>query len=253
MNSCLTRIWSCLVSAVVPEADKVQIPADVSVDSRGVFNASEVVVDGSLTTNSIAMDNGIYVSSIDNLIVNGSMLVNSLLTVDQISGRENIRFSENGQIHIRKHFYTLDSLEAGLAEAAADPDTQHYRYYLNIVHNGPQSGAGTFVIDRDLTVPANASLNVYYMKAIISAGTHLTANGSVNVYQNGSLIVRGELENNSWLYASYEEGASLLIDEGGVYSGEGSIQLYAPAIETEEELAEVTGLDLSFFTNVQHN
>ncbi len=193
---------------VIPE--NVTIPTGVSVHLDGV--GVEIAAIAMLTVEEDAL---LYC---DDLTLKGKAQVNGQISCTSVSGKDKIAYGENGYLGLLAEVETEDGLRSVTEQAAANTDP-HVFYDIMV--------EADLTITRNLTIPDYTLLNV--LKSVILApGVTLEIVDSpdtwVQIYGDGQLRVQGTLRNNGNLYIV--KPTSLVLEEGGLYCGDGVIQAY---------------------------
>ena len=196
-------------SFLIPE--DLIIPAGRSIRLQ---NADVTVANGARLT--LEEDSVLYCK---NLTVLGAVENQGGLDCYSVTGRDKIRQGENGWVTITTVVQEKEELYAALEQAAADQDP-HYFYAINVRQD--------LTLDKDLYVPGNAALYINRSVTLAPGATlELAGEGytQVQIYGAGHLRIQGTLRNNSEMLLLGTE--TLILEEGGVYEGDGLIRAYS--------------------------
>ncbi len=192
---------------VIPE--DLTIPANVSVlfEEVGV----EIGANARLTVD----DEGLLLCN--ELLVKGNVQNNGQISCTALSGGAKISYGEEGRTYLYLSPETEDELRSAVEQAAANTDP-HVQFGIYIEKTD-------FTITRDLTI--HSVTDLYIEKTLtVAPGVTLELSDSqdfvVYIYGDGQLRVQGTLRNNALIYLY--ETSSLVLEEGGVYSGDGIMQ-----------------------------
>lgn len=192
---------------VIPE--DLTIPANVSVliEEVGV----EIGANARLTVEA----EGLLLCN--ELLVNGNVQNNGQISCTALSGGAKISYGEEGRTYLYLSPETEDELRSAVEQAAANTDP-HVQFGIYIEKTD-------FTITRDLTI--HSVTDLYIEKTLtVAPGVTLELSDSpdfvVYIYGDGQLRVQGTLRNNALIYLF--ETSSLVLEEGGVYSGDGIMQ-----------------------------
>lgn len=192
---------------VIPE--NLTIPANVSVlfEEVGV----EIGANARLTVE----DEGLLLCN--ELLVKGNVQNNGQISCTALSGGAKISYGEEGRTYLYASPETEDELRSAVEQAAANTDP-HVQFGIYIEKTD-------FTITRDLTI--HSVTDLYIEKTLtVAPGVTLELSDSpdfvVYIYGDGQLRVQGTLRNNALIYLY--ETSSLVLEEGGVYSGDGIMQ-----------------------------
>jgi hypothetical protein len=223
-------------SIVIPEnlpfeCPSLEIAAGVTVNAPHI-NADKLVVNGTLNVGNL--------NAYSEVTVNGSMLARGTIYIQEdtvLNGQDKIRFANDwAKISIRYFDNDLQGVKELFVQAEQETNPRiEYRIYLD---------QGEAVVAEDLTVSSNSSNVYFYIQTplTVQEGVTLTFNNS-QVWAHAPVTVKGNLENNTWLYVAAYNGATLTFAEGSSYSGGGTIAMEKdPSVSLESVLP---GLDLS--------
>ena len=223
-------------SIVIPEnlpfeCPSLEIAAGVTVNAPHI-NADKLVVNGTLNVGNL--------NAYSEVTVNGSMLARGTIYIQEdtvLNGQDKIRFANDwAKISIRYFDNDLQGVKELFVQAEQETNPRiEYRIYLD---------QGEAVVAEDLTVSSNSSNVYFYIQTplTVQEGVTLTFNNS-QVWAHAPVTVKGNLENNTWLYVAAYNGATLTFAEGSSYSGGGTIAVEKdPSVSLESVLP---GLDLS--------
>lgn len=195
---------------VIPE--NLTIPAGVMVILENV--GVEIAANAMLTVE----ENGFLLC--DKLLVKGSVQNNGQINLSALTGGDKISYGEAGQTYLYLLPETEDELRSAVEQATANTDP-HIQVGIGIENTD-------LTITRNLTIRAVTDLDIGKTVTVASGVTLELAedeNVSMYIYGDGQLRVQGTLRNNALIYLY--ETSSLVLEEAGVYSGEGIMQAYS--------------------------
>ena len=199
------------------EDESFPIPEDLIIPagrSIRLQKADVTVADGARLT--LEEDSVLYCK---NLTVLGAVENGGILDCYSLSGRDKVSQGEGGVVVFTKVVRETEDLYAVLEQAAADREPQYF-YDINVTED--------LALDQDLFIPGNAALYINRSVTLAPGATlELVGEGytQVQIYGAGHLRIQGTLRNNSEMLLFGTE--TLILEEGGVYEGDGLIRAYS--------------------------
>lgn len=196
-------------SFTIPENLVIPSGRSVMMNSTGVTVAA-----GAKLT--LEEDSELYCGDVTIL---GAVENGGVLDCYSITGRDKIHQGETGLVIFTILVQDKEKLYTALDTAAADQDTQVF-YEINVMQD--------LTIDKDLCVPA---YTIIYSSRTVTLAPGVTLeisdgeNSMLYLYGNGHLRVQGTLRNQGVVRLFGSE--TLILEEGGVYTGDGEIRAYS--------------------------
>ena len=197
--------------------DPFVIPSDLTIPSGVYVYCSTVGVEIAANAALTVEENGLLYC--EDFHVKGSVENNGQISCSAVSGEDKIAYGEDGYLCMYATVETEEELRSAVEQAALN--TNPHVYY-------DITATEAFTITRDLTIPSYTYLS-FEGTVTLAPGVTLEISDSpeswIQIYGEGQLRVQGTLRNNGNMYLLTT--TALVLEEGGLYCGDGVIQAYA--------------------------